>query len=108
MINAIKTWFADFIHDIHRVFIVDARWTWILEGLLNTLIITAGALVIGIVIGIGVGIVIGIILGVLLRKKIAEKQIGSAEEEVKRIREEGEKQAETLKKEFNIDITELR
>jgi ABC-type amino acid transport system permease subunit len=52
MINAIKTWFADFIHDIHRVFIVDARWTWILEGLLNTLIITAGALVIGIVIGI--------------------------------------------------------
>ena len=52
MINAIKNWFAEFAHDLHRVFIVDERWKWIFEGLLNTLIITAGALVIGIVIGI--------------------------------------------------------
>lgn len=52
MFNAIKTWFAELLHDLYRVFIVDARWTWIFEGLLNTLIITAGALVIGIVIGI--------------------------------------------------------
>lgn len=52
MFNAIKDWFSKFAYDLHRVFIVDARWTWILEGLLNTLIITAGALVIGIVIGI--------------------------------------------------------
>ena len=52
MINAIKNWFAEFGHDLHRVFIVDERWKWIFEGLLNTLIITAGALVIGIVIGI--------------------------------------------------------
>ena len=45
-------------------------------------------------------------VGYTARKKNAEKQIGSAEEEVKRIRKEGEKQAETLKKEALISAKE--
>ena len=56
------------------------------------------------IVGGGAALVSAIIfsfVGYTVRKKKAEKQIGSAEEEVKRIREEGEKQAETLKKEFN-------
>ena len=40
------------------------------------------------VIGAVVGIVFGIILGIILRKKIAEKQIGSAEEQAKKLLED--------------------
>ena len=45
-------------------------------------------------------------VGYTVRKKKAEKQIGSAEEEVKRLRAEGEKQAETIKKEALISAKE--
>ena len=51
-LDNIKTWYAEFCADFKLNFIDDDRWTWLLEGLINTLIITAGALVIGIVIGI--------------------------------------------------------
>lgn len=36
---------------LHRTFIEDARYMWLVDGLLNTLLITLGALVIGVVIG---------------------------------------------------------
>ena len=45
-------------------------------------------------------------VGYTIRKKKAEKQIGSAELEVKRIYEEGAKQAESLKKEALISAKE--
>ncbi len=53
-----------------------------------------------------VGALIFSFVGYFLRKMKAEKQIGSAEEEVKRLRAEGEKQAETLKKEALISAKE--
>ena len=58
------------------------------------------------VIGTIVGIVIGIILGVLLRKKIAEKQIGSAEEQAKRLLEDAIKAAEAKRKESILEAKE--
>ena len=45
-------------------------------------------------------------VGYTIRKKNAEKKIGSAEQEVKRIYEEGAKQAESLKKEALISAKE--
>ena len=36
---------------LHQTFIVGERYKWLLEGLLNTLLITLGALVIGVIIG---------------------------------------------------------
>ena len=52
----------------------------------------------------GVGFGCGV--GYTIRKKKAEKQIGSAEQEVKRLHEEGAKQAETLKKEALLSAKE--
>lgn len=49
---SVKEWASDFADDFYLNFIDDDRWTWLLEGLGNTLIITAGALVLGIIIGI--------------------------------------------------------
>ena len=51
-------------------------------------------------------LVLGVFIGNLLRKKISEAKIGSAEQEAKRIVEEGEKTAETLKKEALIEAKE--
>ncbi len=45
-------------------------------------------------------------VGYTVRKKNGEKQIGSAEAEAKRIREDGEKQAQTLKKEALLSAKE--
>ena len=53
-----------------------------------------------------ISIVIGVLGGMVLRKKIAEGKIGSAEEEAKRILLDGEKQAETKKKEALIEAKE--
>ena len=49
---------------------------------------------------------IGVFAGMILRKKVAEGKIGSAEEEAKRIVLDGEKQAETKKKEALIEAKE--
>ena len=49
---------------------------------------------------------IGVLVGMILRKKTAESKIGSAEEEAKRIVLDGEKQAETKKKEALIEAKE--
>ena len=53
-----------------------------------------------------ISIAIGVFAGMMLRKKIAEGKIGSAEEEAKRIVLDGEKQAETKKKEALIEAKE--
>ena len=53
---------------------------------------------------VGAGIFTAV--GYTIRKKNAEKKIGSAEQEVKRIYEEGAKQAESLKKEALISAKE--
>ncbi len=50
--EAIKNSFTKFADEFYASFIRDNRWTWIVEGLVNTLIITLGALVFGIVIGL--------------------------------------------------------
>ena len=52
------------------------------------------------------GLGIGVFVGMILRKKVAEAKIGSAEEEAKRILLDGEKQAETKKKEALIEAKE--
>ncbi|MBQ2736770.1 MAG: ribonuclease Y [Clostridia bacterium] len=52
------------------------------------------------------GIVVGIIVGVILRKKIAEKQIGSAEEQAKKLLEDAIKAAETKRKESILEAKE--
>ena len=49
---------------------------------------------------------VGLLVGFVIRKKISEAKIGSAELEAKRIVEEGEKTAETLKKEALIEAKE--
>lgn len=48
-------------------------------------------------------LLIGILIGTIIRKKIAEKQIGSAEDEATRIINEAIKSAETKKKELLIE-----
>ena len=52
------------------------------------------------------GLGVGVFVGMILRKKVAEAKIGSAEEEAKRILLDGEKQAETKKKEALIEAKE--
>ena len=53
-----------------------------------------------------VGLAVGSIIGFFIRKKISEAKIGSAEQQAQKIIEEGEKTAETLKKEALIEAKE--
>ena len=53
-----------------------------------------------------VALVIGIPLGILYRKKVAEKEILSAEEEAKRIINEAIKSAESKKREALVEAKE--
>ena len=55
-------------------------------------IMSAIVAVIAIVVGLG----LGFMGGVIYRKKVAEAEIGSAEEQAKRIVDDGFKEAETL------------
>ncbi len=55
------------------------------------------------IVGIVVGAVIGVVLGIVYRKKVAEKEIKSAEEESKRIVNEAIKAAESRKREALIE-----
>ena len=50
-------WISDFVADFKLNFINDDRWTWLLEGLGNTMLITFFATLIGILIGIVIAIV---------------------------------------------------
>ncbi len=58
------------------------------------------------VIAIVVGLGLGFMGGVIYRKKVAEAEIGSAEEQAKRIVDDGFKEAETLKKEALLEAKE--
>ena len=51
-------------------------------------------------------LVLGVVIGILYRKKVAEAEIGSAEQEAKKIIDEGIKLAETKKKEALIEAKE--
>lgn len=53
-----------------------------------------------------IGGVLGVVIGILYRKKIAEKEIGTAEVQAKKLVDEGAKQAETLKKEALLEAKE--
>ena len=53
-----------------------------------------------------VGAALGVLVGVLYRKKVAEAEIGSAEEQAKKIINEGAQKAETLKKEALLEAKE--
>lgn len=45
-------WFQKLADKFYLCFIDDARWTWLVDGLKNTMIITVFALIIGVIIGI--------------------------------------------------------
>ena len=61
---------------------------------------------IGIAIGAVVGVAVGIVVGFLVRKAAAEKKVGSAEEQARRILEDAIKNAESAKKESIISAKE--
>ncbi len=63
------------------------------------------AVIIGIV-ALLIGGVIGVFSGIAYRKKVSEKEIGSAEEQAKKIVSDGEKQVETMKKEALLEAKE--
>lgn len=53
-----------------------------------------------------VGLVLGVIIGITYRKKVTEAAIGSAEGKARQIVEDGQRQAETLKKEALLEAKE--
>ena len=53
-----------------------------------------------------VGLVVGAIIGIIYRKKVAEAEIGSAEEKAKKIIADSAVQVETMKKEALIEAKE--
>lgn len=55
--SGLSNWWKDFSGEFSRVFIEDSRWKWLLDGLVETLKITAGALLLGIIIGLVVSAV---------------------------------------------------
>ena len=57
---------------------------------------------IALIIGVAAGIV-GIVAGMIIRRLVAEKQIGSAEQQAKKLLEDAIKAAETKRKEFLLD-----
>ena len=60
-----------------------------------------------IAVAIGVGAAtVGIVLGIIIRKNIAEKQIGSAEAQAKKLLEDAIKAAETKRKEYILEARE--
>ena len=61
---------------------------------------------IGLIIGIVVGALLGILAGFTIRKRIAEREISSAEEEAKRIINESIKSAESKKREMLLEAKE--
>ena len=50
--------------------------------------------------------IVGIILGIIIRKAVAEKQIGSAEAQAKKLLEDAIKAAETKRKEYMLEAKE--
>ena len=62
--------------------------------------------ILGIVAALVLGAVVGVLVGIQYRKRIGEAKIGSAEERAKEILAEGEKKAETAKKEALLSAKE--
>ena len=62
--------------------------------------------IIGTIVGVLVLLLIGFVLGVTYRKKVSEREISSAEEEAKRIINEGIKTAESKKREALLEAKE--
>ena len=60
----------------------------------------------GIAIGAAAGALIGIVIGILIRRAAAEKKVGSAEQQARRILEDAIKNAESAKKESIISAKE--
>ena len=58
---------------------------------------------IALIIGAAAGILVGIVVGIIIRRAVAEKQIGSAEQQAKKLLEDAIKAAETKRKEFLLD-----
>ena len=58
------------------------------------------------IIGAVLGIAIGTVVGILIRKNVAEKQIGSAEAQAKKLLEDAIKAAETKRKETLLEAKE--
>ncbi len=58
------------------------------------------------IIGGAAGILIGVVVGILIRKLLAEKKLGSAEEQARKILEDAIKNAESTKKESIISAKE--
>jgi ribonuclease Y len=50
--------------------------------------------------------IVGIFAGIVIRRIVAEKQIGSAEQQAKKLLEDAIKAAETKRKEFLFDAKE--
>lgn len=63
-------------------------------------------IIIGAIIGILIGLAVGIPFGIQQRKKSAEREIGSAEDEAKRIINEAYKSAESKKREALVEAKE--
>ena len=61
---------------------------------------------ISIVIGGAAGLAVGVVIGVIVRKIVAEKKLGSAEEQARKILEDAIKNAESTKKESIISAKE--
>ena len=62
--------------------------------------------IIGAIIGIVIGLAVGVPVGIQQRKKSAEREIGSAEDEAKRIINEAYKSAESKKREAMVEAKE--
>ncbi len=62
--------------------------------------------VIGGLIGVVVGAIVGILIGYIIRKKSAEKRIGSAEAQAKRLLEDAMRTAESKRKEMVLEAKE--
>ena len=62
--------------------------------------------IVSLIIGIGGGAIVGLVVGFIIRKSIAEKKIGSAEEQARKILEDAIKNAESTKKEAILSAKE--
>ena len=65
-----------------------------------------GQYVVGAVIGVAIGAIVGILIGYIVRKKSAEKRIGSAEAQAKRLLEDAMRNAESKRKEMILEAKE--
>ena len=77
--------------------------------IINNLVLAAGISALDIIIPVAAAVVTGILCfvgGIAFRKNVAEKEIGSAEEEAKRIINESIKNAENKKRESLLEVKE--